>query len=225
MVYKKGTYTKKNAYRGKGKYARKGATRGKIYGAAAGQLWRDVSKLKNLINVEFKKHDVVASINPGTAGVFQLLNGVPAGDDFNARDGRQVRIKSIQMNLRCLKNPSATNTVFRMLLVIDKQSNTAGPTAANILDLTTATAVDAHRNLDYRKRFVILKDVRFCVNADTPEKIVDFYKRLDMKEVFDGTAGTIGDISTNSIYLLLISDEATNTPAVLYNSRIRFIDN
>lgn len=218
MPYRKRPYKKTTR--------RKTTNRRKVYGAAGMQLYKDVKMLKNLINVEFKKHDVYNSVNVNNTGSFVLLNGLSNGDDYNDRDGRQVRFKSIQVQTRTLLNPSSTNTVFRMILFIDKQANAGSPAVTELLDVATAARTDAFRNLDYRKRYVILKDKRFTVNSDYPEKIVDFYKRLDMKTIFDDSStGTINDISSNSLYLYFVSDEVTNTPAILYNSRLRFIDN
>lgn len=214
---------KKSAYR---KAKRRGARRGKIYGAAGAQLWKDVKMLKSLINVEFKVRDTVNTISAPLAGTLVLLNGLQKGDDYNNRDGRQVRWKSLQMYLRSSLNVSATQSTMRVILFIDKQSSETAPTAASLLDTTTAGVVDAFRNLSNRKRYVVLYDKRVQLNTDFPEKVTKWYKKLDMKTVFDDSdAGTVADITTNSVYALFCSDEATNTPGVIYNFRMRFIDN
>lgn len=219
-------YVKRSYKRYPRKTAAKAPTRWQNYKAGGTQLWKDVKMLKNLINVEFKKHDVYNSVNSNNTGNLILLNGLSNGDDYNDRDGRSVRFKSIQVQTRTLLNPSSTNTVFRMILFLDKQANAGSPAVTELLDVSTAARTDAFRNLDYRKRYVILKDKRFTINSDYPEKIVDFYKKLDMKTIYDDSStSTINDITTNSLYLYLVSDEVTNTPATLYNVRLRFIDN
>jgi len=220
MPYKK-TYRK-----GRKSYRKRGAKRGQIYGAAAGQLWKDVKMLKDAINVEYKVRDAVATQNPSTTATTVLLNGLQKGDDYNNRDGRQVRWKSIQMYLRTQLHASATQSTMRVIVFIDKQSSESSATGAGLLDLTTASAVDAFRNLSNRKRFVVLMDKRVVVNTDFPEKVTKWYKKIDMKTIYDdGDAGTVADITTNAIYALYCSDEATNVPAVVQNFRLRFIDN
>lgn len=203
-----------------------GRRRYKSYSRGARQLARDVSALKGMVNVEYKVKDLVATATPSTAGSLSLLNGLTKGDDYNNRDGRQVRWKSIQMYLRSTIHASATNTSIRAIIFIDKQASETAPTVASLLDITTASAVDAFRNLSNRKRYVILCDRRITLNTDFPEKTTRYYKRIDMKQIFDDTdGGTISDITTNSLYVLFVSDEATNTPNVVHNFRLRFIDN
>lgn len=219
----KGPITKKRYNR----YPKKTMSRAKVYGAAGNQLWKDVKMLKNLINVEFKSHDVYGQTNINNTGTLVLLNGLSNGDDYDDRDGRQVRFKSLQLNTRCLLDSvSATNTLFRMIIFIDKQPNAGAPAVTELLDLTSAPRTDAHRNLDNRKRYVILKDKRFCVNQIVPEKIVDVYKKIDMKTIYDDSStSTINDITSNSFYVYFVSDQAVNTPQVTYNARLRFVDN
>ena len=79
-------------------------TRGSIYGAAAKQLYRDVSKLKNLINVEFKYFDTPYQSSLGDPGAILCQNLVPLGDSSTSRDGQQIRIKSLECE--CLVNMS-----------------------------------------------------------------------------------------------------------------------
>lgn len=204
-----------------------GMRRYKSYSRGFRQLASDVGQLKNLINVEFKFANYVASTTPtSTIPTLQLLNGMVRGDDSNTRDGRQIRIKSIQCFFRVNMHASATATTVRYMIVIDKQPSAAAFTAADLLDTASAAQVDALRNLSSRRRFVILKDRRLVVNTDYPEKVFRVYKQLDMKTVYDDSdAGSIADIQSNALYLVIITDEATNTPTCTNNVRIRFIDN
>lgn len=208
----------------KGAYA--GKRQRKRYARAPfSAIQRDVAYLKNLINVEFKAVDTAGTTNASDTGTRLLLNGVATGDDYNDRDGRQLRFKSLQSSLTITKNASATNTQFRALWVIDKQPNQVALTVADVLDISVAPPHDAFRNLDERKRFVILRDVTRTLTADRPEANVRLYRRMDMKTVYDGPTNGVADITTNSLYLILLSDETTQQPAVQYNNRLRFIDN
>lgn len=196
------------------------------YANMAYKGFRIATRVAGLVNVEYKVKDLVATATPSTSGSLSLLNGLTKGDDYNNRDGRQVRWKSIQMYLRSTLHASATNTSIRVIIFIDKQASETAPTAAALLDLTTASAVDAFRNLSNRKRFVIIADKRVVINTNYPEKTTRLYKRLDMKQIFDDSdAGTVSDITTNSLYVLFLSDEATNVPSIVHNFRLRFIDN
>lgn len=226
MPYTRRTF-RRRTYRRRPTIRRRRPTRWATYSAAGSQLWKDVKYLKGLINVEFKSKDIVGSSTPdNSAGSVVLLNGLATGDDFNSRDGRQIRMKSIQLNMKFNLHASATATVVRVLLVLDTQPNAAVATLSGILDVGSAATVVAFRNLNNRKRFIILRDWVVKVNTNLPEITREYYHTLDAKTVYNATnGGTIADIETNSLSLWLASDEATNTPTVTYNSRVRFIDN
>jgi len=84
----------KKQYRRRPRRSYKPKSRWSIYGQAGKQLWKDVKALKNLINVEFKVKDLVSTSTPSTTvPTTLLLNGLQKGDDYNSRDGRQVRWK------------------------------------------------------------------------------------------------------------------------------------
>ncbi len=196
------------------------------YGNMANKVWKDVKYLKSLINTEFKTNDISqGGVNIPSTGTVNTMNGLAQGDDIDDRSGRVVRWKSVQVSgVINLAASTATQSTVRMLLVIDKQPTGVLPTVVQILDLANMTAF---RNLDNRKRFVILKDFRVTVNTDHPEKVFKFYKKLDMKTIYDASnAGDITDISSNSLHFVFLGDEATNVPTFpSLTFRSRFIDN
>lgn len=216
MVYKKNYNNKK-----KGGYNK----RFKTYSKCGSQLYKDVKMLKNLINVEFKVKDESFNVATDASGAFQLINGLTQGDDNSNRDGRQVRFKSIQMRGRVSRNASATQTRDRVKLVcfIDKQPNTAAPTW---LSLYTGTDVTAFRNLDWKRRYVILWEKIVNIDEDDPSKDWKMYRKIDMKTVFDNSSsGLVSDITTNAIYIGYISEFGVNGPGMDIDTRVRFIDN
>ena len=134
------------------------------------------------------------------------------------------------------------NVVFRMVIVYDKQSNGSAPTWANIFTSqniagTTASDVYAMVNLDNRDRFVILRDKLFVpgaidntatqTDAMGPGVIVmNEYIPIKLETIYNaGTAGTIGDITSGSLYCFWISN-ANNDAGVTANVafRMRFED-
>lgn len=185
--------------------------------------YRMAKKALSLINVEFKKVDATGNVNVTSgSGQLILLNGLTKGDDYDNRDGRRIRMKSVELSLISLINASATDTVVKWFIVLDKQPNVSAPVLGDIFD----SGLHAIRNLDNRSRFLILKKGVHNLNSNYPEKSTKCYRRLDIRTTYDASnVGDITDITTNSLYLVLASDEATNTPNVKYYSRIRFIDN
>ncbi len=208
---------KKRNYGGWGK-------RGSIYGKAGWQLNKDVSMLKGLINVEFKVNEIVATSVVTTTPLIAVINSLATGDQFNTRDGRVVRWKSIQIALELTMHTTPINDAVRIMVVIDKQPNEL---ILVISDLINAVTMVAMRNLDQRKRFIILRDdvVVLSVGKGTNE-IWKYYKKIDMKAIYDDSdAGSIADMTTNALYLILFGTEATNGTTVSRVTRMRFIDN
>lgn len=180
--------------------------------------------------------------NTGT--VITLLNGCVAGSQNFNRIGRKINLKSLQLRGFLNQTDSSTGlTYVRMIIFYDKQANGAAPTFANVITSqniagTTSSAATDMVNLDNRDRFEIIRDRVFCLGAiDTtatqtytgsPQNIaIDEYVRLGNREtVFNaGTAGTVGDIQSGSLYVVWISNQANATGATFVGSyRTRFID-
>jgi len=222
MVYRKNN---RRQYR----RARKPMTRGAIYGRAASQLYSDVKKLKNLINVEFKWHDVHAAHDMHTTGVITPLNFINQGDGSQLRDGDQFRIKSIEIDGRVKLDPVGGPAVCRYLLVIDTDP---GGVSFNISDLLHTSAgspvTSAARNLDNRNRFVILKDFRTTVQPNGREVVpIKYYRKLDLKTLFNNATASFSSLKNHGLYLVTFSDigSGSNPPDIDVNCRVRYVDN
>lgn len=223
MPYKnKNGYTRKNYYnRGKPQ----GPPRYKMtYGNVLDKVTSDIGRLKNLINVEFKAKDTADSFSISTTMQLTLLNGLKKGDDINTRDGRQVRFKSVWIKMCFAMSTAATDTFVRIILFIDKQPNSV---TINPVDILQEQTVESGKQLDSRKRIVILVDrVIVLQQANRTSQFVNIYKNIDMKTVYDASdVGSIADISTNALFIALLSNELTNQPTVGRFMRVRFIDN
>ncbi len=220
MPYRRRTYKKSTQY--------KGATRGAIYGAAGYQLYKDVKKLKSLINTEFKFRDTSQTgANIVNTGQFNLLNGIAQGDSGQNRDGLQVRVKSLEWNIfPRMDVVTPQDCFFRAIIFIDTQPNQTQPLLGELLENGGLPHMSP-RNLDNRKRFVILKDIKTALQAGQGAdlKAMDGYRKLDMKTIYDAAGATIGDITTNSLYVLFTTNVGANGPLLDYYFRIRYIDN
>jgi len=188
---------------------------------------------------EKKVLDIAAAdTNVSNAGTFVLLNGIAEGDDFNNRQGRLINIKSL--HCRWYSGPPTNQAsenktggdVLRIIWFIDKQPNGAAPTTAELLAAAEPTSP---LNLNYRHRFNILCDEFIPIDPFTTDagsllatggpntKAGEFYRKLNFQSVYNGTAGTIGAISTNSLYMFYILDNSDSCAFKYYN-RIRFDD-
>lgn len=193
-----------------------------------GNLRREIAKLKVNHNVEYKTIDALSHTTqePYTgAPVITCLNQVARGDDYNERVGRSIKNVSVQLDFDAYHNTTdtATFTVVRWILLIDKEANGAVPVTT---DLLTAENTTAFRNLTNRRRFIILKDGRLHLDNNRESRTVKYFKHISLKTIFNsGDNGTVADIDSGSLILILISNAASDKkPLLQITSRVRFID-
>lgn len=183
---------------------------------------------------ELKTIDTTATnASPVATGSVVLLNGVATGDDYNTRDGRKIQMKSIL--LRILLSPDTTQSapqgdIMRVMIVYDKQTNGTALTAANVLQ---TGVIQSPNNLNNRDRFVVLSDKFLTLpswvfaagaltqGGPTP-KYLKIYKPLNLDTIYNSASGAIADISTGSLYLIMLT--AREVSSVNYHSRIRFTE-
>lgn len=196
------------------------------YRQIGSKLWKDVQYLKSIVNVERKHLEQASSTTSSTTAAFILLNGCAPGDTGETRDGQSIKVSAVFLRYTLIQNASATSgTVNRLILFMDKQCNGAAPTAADILD--SSANVLSPLNINNGKRFKVMADI--IVNTDlvaAPIKTIERYLKTNFHTKYNaGTAGTVADITTNSLYVMHMSSEATNVPTFNYSFRTRFIDN
>jgi len=171
-----------------------------------------------------------------------LINGCIAGSQNFQRIGRKVNMKSLQIRGVLYPADLTTNAeLTRMIVVYDKQANGAAPTFANVVSSqniagTVSSLATDMINLDNRDRFEIIRDKVFSFGfgdatsgfAPCPGsfEINEFIRLADRPVIFNaGTAGTVGDIQSGSLYIFWISTQANATGSTLQASyRLRFID-
>lgn len=181
--------------------------------------------------------------NTGTT--LTLLNGcVPGSQNYN-RIGRKIQPLSLQIR-GFLVNTDDTifPTKVRMIIVWDKQTNGSAPTYANIITSqnisgTTSSTYNDMINLDNRDRFRIIRDRYFDlgpVNNTATQSYaqgenpisIDEWIRLPkgIETCYNaGSAGTVGDITSGSLYIVWIASQPAATGATLQASyRLRFVD-
>ncbi len=213
---------------------------GKMYkyrsGTKPGQSTRKIAKkalrIAKLGLGELGAHDVdIVAGTVGTTAIIARLSTMAQGDLDGSREGNEVLSKSVQFYGRMDASVNSTATILRLIVVKDRQNNGIPPTAAELLD--TGADIDAFHPVflsDIRNRFVTLYDKRwrltFDADANTASShgLIDFKVKLAGKQYFAGTTDADGSAGKNSIWSLIVSNEATNTPTVVLSSRYIFQD-
>lgn len=180
--------------------------------------------VKTLINVEYKHIDTAAvTLSPSSTGAVYTFNACGEGDASTERNGLSIRMKSLMMKAYLVMHASATNTVVRYAIVLDKAPNSA---QAGWTDIFESNSPVSMTNNITNSRFRILQD-RTVTFSGTGEENASRQHFVPLNHVvkYTGAGATNGDIEKNQLYLCIISNEATNTPSVTYAARVRYIDN
>ncbi len=195
------------------------------YMAAFKQLRGDISLLRSYINTEDKYKDVTSTSTPSNAATLVLLNGLNLGTTATTRTGQSVKSADLQMNITFLMNSAAGDTFIRFMIFRDEQPNAAAPAGNDVL--VDSTNLRSLRTVSYNTRFMVLHDEFISLAQDGQGNLAkSVFKNLGFHQLFNtADNGTVADITKNSLYVLLISNEATNTPTVTFYSRYSFVDN
>lgn len=188
---------------------------------------------------ELKFHDLVVDSSPilEAGEIFSSLNNIPQGTGESQRIGRKCNLKSVEWRYN-LQLPAtdgvavaAAGDNIRLIMYIDKQANGGVATVANILEIADD---NSFYNLTNQNRFVILMDKNHDLNyitlagaaANVSQSNVihkyQFRKLCNIPVEFDGTDGTINEIRSNNLGLLLIS--STGTGRIFSRIRVRYND-
>lgn len=163
-----------------------------------------------------------------TPGPTFLLNGLVPDATATGRIGRKITMKSLF--LRMFSNFAATTTGFgylRYLVVYDRQANAQAPAVTDIL---FSDDVLSQMNISNKDRFLILASGTFdplSAQGNGISSEVEIFKQLDLPVQYNaGTAGTIADIQTGSVYIMFAQTGglATAAPQFSFRSRIRYSD-
>lgn len=162
-----------------------------------------------------------------TTGIIQPISRIAQGLDYiNNRIGDSIKMQHIEVRGRIFKNASATSSVMRVLLIRDLDGYGTIPTTGDVLQ-TVGSSTAPLSPLDFlnRKRFAVLYDELLTLNSTGDSSAVFEVSMPHQGHVlYLGTTAAAASDGKGSLYLVFVSDEATNTPNVSFVSRIVFTD-
>jgi len=196
-----------------------------IYSNAGLQALKDINRIRRYINTEFHVIDASsAQANSSTTATFVLLNGCLLGDTVSTRTGQSMKMDRMYLRYYINANAVSIQNILRIMVVLDKQPNSA---IFAIGDLLTATTPVAPYTFGSQQRFTVLYDELYALSSTGPGCICYSGTLPTNQHVTynTGNAGTIADINSNSLYLVHFSDQAANVPTFTFASRVWFVDN
>lgn len=149
-----------------------------------------------------------------------MIGPVQIGTADNQRIGRKITLRNVNCHL-LLTLPATTNgndsaDSVRIIVAIDKQCNAAAPPLTTIFE--QASDMHSFRDMQSIQRYDFLYDKMHDINAtagggdgttiDTFLKMkkVNMYLKCNYQIMYAGTAGTVADLTSNNLFILVISE-------------------
>jgi len=181
---------------------------------------------RSVLGHEVKFFDVNAiATAASTTPTVIAVNPVAAGSTTLTREGNKIQMKALLVQ-GFGYTAAGVNTLLRLVVVHDKNSNAATPAWTSVFQSAT---IDSLRVIGNMSRFTILTDNLIDVNCSTTSSVQKFsYKRyvkvkgeLGLAAFADGTAAV--PIS-GGLFFMYISDTAgASACAVSFETRLSFI--
>jgi len=178
---------------------------------------RNDPEVKRILTMANKAADTTSSI--------QLLNGLDQGSDVDQRIGRKIRMIRLYGNLdSSVTAGTGVDQNIRLAIVLDRQAN---GNALVVTDVFEDAGPFSLPNLNYESRFKILWTALFPLNASAEagsRKHISVSIPLGQHVFFNaGVAGTVADIVTNSLYLVVSGSEAAGATASVCTTNLRVL--
>lgn len=233
-----------------------------------GRIVKDVAMLKGLINTEVKYIDrfgqntatdnfyIVGPSNikaqEGNTTVAPIIgylsNNMPymdQGDDFNQRNGRSVKLKSLQVKgtLAMQLDASPTDSEYplwsgqyRVMIIVDHQAQQGEMTdLVPILfqqDQNGEYSMNSRVNRQQNKRYSVIASRKIQLGENYPKKDFNIYVRLNDKIKFNGTlASNFMDKAFHIVvfggasWVVAGTQSIQNFAALQYETRYTYVDN
>lgn len=189
-----------------------------------------LNEIRKLVNVEEK---IILQSSGGTPVVFDLngvilpMTYVSQGTDYTNRIGDSIKLQKIEFKAALVKSNSSITTTCRCIIFRDLDNYGTAPTISDVLDAGAAGGnVLAQYNWLNRERFSILYDEMFTLDqVANPGEMIGWKAAHEGHVKYVGTAAAAASNGKGSIYILMVSDEATNTPTYRHSTRLTFTDN
>lgn len=183
-------------------------------------------KVKKLLNVEFKRHDIPptnASVD-NTSGQIISLNHMAQGTTAKSRNGNSIRARGLALRYIVEKSSAAGVTGIRVMLILDKSPNSTKATLTEIFENTNVLGQVPADETKYRFK-VLFDETHMLDNEHIQGTFRSVYRSMNHVVKYDGADATENGMNQNQLLLVAISNQPTNTPNIDYSTRFTFIDN
>lgn len=188
-------------------------------------LQRKVGRLEQKSEDKFiqEAHDFSGLVNTSGWSV-ALCNGVVQGNTRITRIGQFIKMNHLEVSMYMTANATSVKNAIRVIFLLDMQQDGDNLTAANVVD---GLAIESLYETDYQGRYKILYDKAFVVVQGAMNATLLQKENLTLVNKVNyglGNAGTYADIVKYGLWIMVISDQATNGPDLFVNTRVWFHD-
>lgn len=191
----------------------------------AAKAAKGVWYLKGLVNSEMLHVDSTALI-AGSQNSITHITGIGQGDTDTGRTGNSLLLRNIYIRGRLVIN-SLITTSSRVMMALVCDTQQIGDSFPSVTDIfKSGTDTETFLNLNASGRFKIMwrkQVVLTTASGGSPTREVVKYIKLRKHVRYNGP--NAGDIQKNGIYLVIITSESVNFPAVDLGVRIGYHDN
>lgn len=192
----------------------------------ASMAWNGVKAVMRMINVESKFYDIHHNSDIDTTGTITNLAPVPTGDGQNARDGVSIKPQHLTYRFQYNVNQSAYATNFRLVFLRGKNENDTDLAVTDIFNTALTDVALTSKIHDKRFKTKILFDRCYsCDPASHVSGIIEGTIKLFGHVTYDNAQSDGTDLQDGGIYMILLSNEATNKPNIRGWTRVTYCDN
>ncbi len=188
-----------------------------------------LNEIRKFINIEEKYSDTSVSHTPDQNGSITCISQLAQGTNVGNRIGDSVRVQRLSLLGRAAVSSSVTSySMTRIIVFRDMEGQGTAPVVSDVLESVGSSAAP-RQPYDWlnRKRFSILADWFMPLTAlSGGSSVREFSFDVDLAKhvLYRGTTAAAASDGEGSIYVLSVSDEATNTPSIVATTRITFTD-
>lgn len=153
------------------------------------------------------------------------LNGIAQGNTSTTREGREIKLESLTINLQVHQADSTTGSI-RVIICKDNANVQSTPAVTEWLNSVHVLSLHNNTSMDVG-RYRFLYDKVFDLNANGRSTITQklFIKGLGKTKYESGVAtGTMEDIDRGQLWLVAFRLNGNATDHVAYRARLRYTD-
>jgi hypothetical protein len=188
-----------------------------------------LNEIRKFINIEEKYSDTAINVSGDQNGTVTCVSQLAQGTNVSNRVGDSVRVQRLSLIGRIAVNSAVTTySIARVIVFRDMEGQGTAPAMSDVLE-SVGTSAAPRQPYDWlnRKRFSILADWLIPLTAISGGSMVrELSLDIDLAKhvLYRGTTAAAASDGEGSIYVGVVSDEATNTPGLGAVARITYTD-